>query len=409
MKTRFLVTAIAAALASAPAFATNGYFAHGYGAKSKGMAGAGSASSQETLVAATNPASLTRLGKRIDLGIEIFAPDREARMNAGGAVPAGLYDANEVDIFAIPEFGYSERLNDHVTAGLIVYGNGGMNTEYDGNIYSLVGNNTGVDLAQMFIAPTVAWNLNERNSIGLSLNIAYQRFKAYGIDMFAGLAPNGTAFLTDKGYDDSFGYGARIGWTGNVSDKLSLGASYATRTYMEKFGKYKELFAEQGDFDIPANWTLALAFKASDKINIALDVQHIYYSEVKSIANINTGAGTLGADNGPGFGWDDMTIYKLGLEYQATNNLVVRAGVSHGDQPIGANDTNFNALAPAVIEDHMTLGFTYTLNNGNELSGYYMHALENSVSGDGTGGSNLAQTLTMSQNSVGVTYSWMFK
>lgn len=419
MKTRILVAAIATALASAPAFATNGYFAHGFGGKSKGMAGAGSVYSKEALVGASNPASLSLAGDRADLGIEIFSPDRNADVTYANI--NGNYNGNEDDIFVIPDFGYSKRLNEHVTGALLVYGNGGMNTEYSCGIYSsggaagCAGQKTGVDMAQLFISPTVAWDINENNNIGVGLNIAYQRFKAYGLGDFAGYTPSGTstAFLTDQGYDDSMGLGARIGWTGKIKDNLTMGASYTSRTYMEKFDKYKELFAEQGDFDIPANLNVGIAFQASPKLAVAFDVQHIYYSDVKSIANPNNGNpndndSDLGNNNGKGFGWDDMTIFKLGFEYQAKSNLVLRAGYSHGDQPIGANDTDFNLIAPAVIEDHATIGFTYALSNGNEVTGFYMHAFENSVSGDNVanGGGDDADKLTMSQDSIGITYSW---
>jgi len=41
--------------------------------------------------------------------------------------------------------------------------------------------------------------------------------------------------------------------------------------------------------------------------------------------------------------------------------LIVRAGYSHGKQPIPTNETQFNVLAPGVIEDHVTLGATWTL------------------------------------------------
>ncbi|MBU0499256.1 MAG: outer membrane protein transport protein [Gammaproteobacteria bacterium] len=422
MKTRILVAAIATALAAAPAFATNGYFSHGYGGKSKGMAGAGSVMSKEVLVGATNPASITEVGDRVDLGLELFSPDREADVTAYNTLN-GNFNGNETDLFAIPDFGYSKKLNDDVTAAFLMYGNGGMNTEYNCGIYSsrvglppptsCTGQKTGVDMMQLIIAPTVAWEINDDNSIGVALNIAYQRFKSYGLSDFSGYTNSGTTNnLTDLGYDDSYGIGAKVGWTGEVSERLTVGAAYTSRTYMQKFDKYKELFAEQGDFDIPASINLGLAFQASPELAVAFDVQHIFYSDVKSIANANSGVpadGTeLGNDNGKGFGWEDMTIFKLGLEYKASEDLVLRAGYSHGNQPIGANDTDFNLIAPAVIEDHATIGFTYTLDSGNEVTGFYMHAFENSVSGDNVanGGGDDADKITMNQNSVGVTYTW---
>ena len=60
---------------------------------------------------------------------------------------------------------------------------------------------------------------------------------------------------------------------------------------------------------------------------------------------------------------------------------MLRAGYSHNDNPIRAEDVTFNILAPGVIEDHVTLGFTYKTKSGGELTMFYMHAFENSVTG----------------------------
>ena len=69
-------TILALAVGAAPAHATNGYFAHGYGTHYKSMAGAGAALSMNTMASATNPAALAFLGKRIDVGVAVFKPNR---------------------------------------------------------------------------------------------------------------------------------------------------------------------------------------------------------------------------------------------------------------------------------------------------------------------------------------------
>jgi long-chain fatty acid transport protein len=67
----------------------------------------------------------------------------------------------------------------------------------------------------------------------------------------------------------------------------------------------------------------------------------------------------------------------------------------------------FNILAPGVVQDHVTLGFTYTMQGGSELTMAYMHAFENSVSGPANnpyfpvGGT---ETIKMHQDSLGVAW-----
>ena len=47
--------------------ATNGYFAHGYGARSKALAGATSALPQDAMAAAVNPAGMAFVDDQLDL------------------------------------------------------------------------------------------------------------------------------------------------------------------------------------------------------------------------------------------------------------------------------------------------------------------------------------------------------
>ena len=42
----------------------------------------------------------------------------------------------------------------------------------------------------------------------------------------------------------------------------------------------------------------------------------------------------LGGDNGAGFGWDDMTVYKAGHEVEGGEDWTWRFGYSYGKQPI---------------------------------------------------------------------------
>lgn len=143
------VTAALAACVAIPvtASATNGYFAHGWGTKSKAMAGVATALPQDTLVSATNPAGMGFMGNRLDLGVAFFSPSKrgyEANNDfgttmypppdsfpvpAGGFITPGEYES-EGDWFFIPSFGYNYEIDSRSTVGVSVFGNGGMTTDY---------------------------------------------------------------------------------------------------------------------------------------------------------------------------------------------------------------------------------------------------------------------------------------
>lgn len=426
---------VAACCAPAFALATNGYFSHGYGMKAKGMAGAATATADDAFGGAVNPAKMVFVGDRIDFGADLFSPRRSAQRSGSGAnaIDTSVIDSDS-NYFLIPEFGYNKLINPNFSLGVTVYGNGGMNTDYPGGQIAggacpnfnaggapfniLCGSGRlGVDLMQLIVAPTASYKVNETHAFGISPLLAYQRFKADGLHGFAGFTTTGTTnFLTNKGYDSSTGWGARIGWMGKVSDSVTLGAAYSTKLKMGKFDKYRELFADQGLFDIPANYNVGLAFKASPTVTLALDYQRINYSGVSSVANPSTNfgattAGSLGVAGGRGFGWSDVNVYKLGVEYAYSKDVTLRAGYNHGDNPIQARDVTFNIIAPGVVQDHLTFGLTYKTSTGGELTLAYMHAFSKSVSGtslfQGLGvNPGGTETIKMYQNSIGIAYGW---
>jgi long-chain fatty acid transport protein len=135
-----LSATIACALLPASAWATNGYFSHGWGTQSKAMAGVATALPTSTLVSATNPAGMAFIGQSLDLGVAFFSPlprGYEANNNiatqngfpTGPFVTPGKYDSDD-DWFLIPSFGYNYVIDERSTIGVSVFGNGGMNTRY---------------------------------------------------------------------------------------------------------------------------------------------------------------------------------------------------------------------------------------------------------------------------------------
>jgi long-chain fatty acid transport protein len=413
MKFTRLALGLALAGLSFGANATNGYFSHGYGMKAKGMAGAATTNTEDAFFGANNPAAAAFVGNRMDLGADMFSPIREAE-RVGGVLNAN--SESNSNYFLVPEFGYNRMLNPNLALGVTVYGNGGMNTDYSpipGGGPNILGfpADLGVDLMQLVVAPTAAFKINANHSLGVSPLLGYQRFKAEGVQAFGGSSSNPTA-LTNNGYDDAFGYGVRIGYLGKITPTVTIGAAYASKMNFEEFDDYAGLFAEQGDFDIPENYNVGLSWQTTPKVRLALDYQRINYSDVNSVgnpvSNLLVLGNPLGTNSGPGFGWDDIDVWKLGVEYKHSSNWTFRAGYSHNDNPINGSDLGevmFNILAPAVIEDHITLGFTYTRANGDEITAAYMHGFKNDVLGADPffGGTD---TIQMYQNSIGIQYSW---
>jgi long-chain fatty acid transport protein len=215
--------------------------------------------------------------------------------------------------------------------------------------------------------------------------------------------PDRFDYVTNNGVDNSTGFGFKVGYQGELFKGFRLGGYYQPKMNMSKFDKYKGLFADEGNFDIPSNWQAGIAYTIAEKVTVLLDVKQILYSKVKSVGNTmntmemmpmvptvpmnpqqpyqpNPEWVPLGDEDAAGFGWEDMTIIKFGIEAALIETWQFRAGFSYGKEPIRESEVMFNILAPAVNNSHISLGFTKEIND-HALNFAVTHALNNKVSG----------------------------
>ena len=380
--------------------------------------GAGIAYPRDTLAIATNPAGLIDVGNRVDLGIEYFSPDRGASITGNAFGPDQSFSGNGLTNFFLPSLGYTHLVTSDIAVGVAAYGNGGLNTSYGANPFARFGGTgkAGVNLDQFFVSPTAAYQVAPGHTIGLSVNLAYQWFSAAGVGAFAPFSQS-PSDLSNRSTDGALGAGVRIGYLGHLTPALSLGAFWQSKTYMGDFNKYAGLFAGGGSFDIPSTYGAGLAYAVTPAFDVAFDITRIDYSGVASVGNglAKLFAGNpFGGSNGPGFGWRDVTAFKIGANYRLTPEWQVRAGFAYNTQPIPADETFLNILAPGVVQYHLTVGATYTVPNGPEISVFGLYAPETIVNGSGSipagfppsGFGGGEANIHLSEIAVGVSVGW---
>lgn len=422
--------------------ATNGYLSHGFGITSKGMAGAGMALPQDTLSVFNNPAGLMRLGRRFDVELELFSPKRQYQANDDFApppspsVPPGRQTSDN-DLFLIPGFGINLPIDEQSTVGIALVAQGGMNTEYatatfanfsapPGTPQNPTGaftatEPTGVDLAQLGLAITYARELTPfaglgitRQSIGITPILAVQRFKARGLQPFKALSVSPDE-VSNNGYDYSYGAGVRVGWLGSLlQDQLNVGISYQSKLWMTDFDDYAGLFAQGGNFDVPAIFNFGLAFMITPRLTLVTDFKRIFYDDIDALSNSNDISFTeistspdkrLGGEEGLGFGWEAINVYSIGLQYAASDKWTLRAGYSDADEPWKNVNTLFNVLAPATVEKHASLGAAYQFDKQSRLNVAYTHAFTNTIQGTSTFTGPQTGYVRMRQNMLQIGYS----
>ncbi|MGJ8667901.1 MAG: OmpP1/FadL family transporter [Oceanococcus sp.] len=423
-------------------WATNGYFAHGFSLAQKSMGGAGTAMKGDNLAVAINPAGMAWAGDAFDLGLSLFIPIRDYSAGPrGDDASNGIFTIDEIErhrshneYWPLPAVSYNRQWGESATLGFSMYGNGGLNTEYIGNSATFGqgltgfeancgggfgggqangadnasfcggGNDRfGVDMAVLFLAPSVSYRLGESSAVGLAPLLVMSRFAAQGLGAFAKFS-NSPDHVTNNGHELAYGAGYRLGFLTSILPGVSVGGSYQSRVDMSEFDDYRGLFAEQGDFDIPSTWNAGIAARITEQHTVALDYQQINYNEVASVglpldanefvnncaiprliasfglAQAEQSGACLGAATGPGFGWQNMQIWKFGYQY-STERYKFRVGYSKTDQPIPSSQVLFNVLAPGVIEQHYTAGFSMQWSEGLFLDVAMMYAPQSPVVG----------------------------
>ncbi|WP_430817322.1 OmpP1/FadL family transporter [Carboxylicivirga sp. RSCT41] len=382
-KLRLLTLVFISALTLSVA-ATNGYYFIGFGTLSKGMGGTGVAYYKTSLIG-NNPAGRVHLGKQFNVSGTLLFPTTSYNVignpsGIDGTLPLAPGKVeSDIKLLFIPNLGANWQLNEKSAFGVSVYGNG-LSCEYPTQTYwDPSSETTDITYYQIYIDPSYSYKINEKHSIGFSAMILSQMFEINGMNTFAALSSS-PENVSGNGADLSFGIGAKIGYLGELFDGFYLGATYQTRAYSSKLDKYEGLLAEQGSMDAPSTWTIGINYEISDKWRALFDVQQINYSEVKSLSNKFLSQGALGADNGPGFGWEDMTVFKFGTEYQVNEGLALRAGYAFGEEPVRESEVFFNIMAPMVHNQHFTIGATKGVgNNGNAINMALTYAPSNSM------------------------------
>ncbi len=357
------------------AMATNGIFPMGNGIVAQGMGGAGIANAGDTISAADNPALAAKVSNTWAVGGTLFNPNRSANLGGG-------YVDSDSNYFLVPQVGRIKKINEKLSVGIVTTAMGGMNTDYPGTLFSVPGK-VGQNLMGVIISPTVAFKTSDKISIGASAMIGYESLETEG---------PGVGGLPGNAKDSAFGLGLKVGITADVTPTTTLGFVAQTKLVMKEMADHcAGMFTAASDcsLDLPAVVGVGISTQLSNKVKFVGDVQRIYWEGVPIFDEL--------------FGWKDQTVTKVGLEYQVSNDLALRAGYNHGGSPIPASNTNRAILAPAVVEDHLSIGFSKKMGKGT-LSAYYARTLENEQKMNDV----TLPAVKMDQNALGLGYSVNF-
>ncbi len=436
---RFAV--MAAAIFPLSAFATNGYQLIGVGAYQKSLAGAVTASPGSAMTAVSNPAGMARIGSRADFSMEAFMPDRSVDFTALG----GTSDDSAVKMYGVPAIGWAAPTSEgsDVYFGGGMFGTSGMGVDYastnlapgyfadPSNPASFVADPVYWDgysnISFWQMAPGFAWNVNSRYSVGATLNIDYQSV-AFKQRALADTDGNSEGDQVIQNFDLSrgasgFGLGLGLGLLYDVSDQLTVGFNYKSKQQFDALEYqlgYGDLLNLPGsncpggvcpsgtyrlDLDFPQQAALGLAFKPNPALTVSADVKWIDWSDTMGKLSVE-GPGDVSIPMDPG--WEDQTVYALGVAYKVNPRMNVRGGYNYAKSPIGDDEASRNLILPAIVETHYTVGMDYSLNKHWELALHYMMVPEKTLTAPATDTVAPGADISLSESSFGMNIGYRF-
>ena len=268
------------------------------------------------------------------------------------------------------------------------------------------------DYMLLQIGLTYAYQITDQFSIGIQPNFNYASLE---------LAPNPIASPdfppemggTGKGYPNAdkasaMGYGGQVGVFYDSGGVLKLGASYKSKQYFgdfdfdQKYTDGSEAPNVTFNMNYPAIYSVGMGLSGG-KFDFALDFRYVDYKNTEGfdtqgwqIASSGPAEGfPTGAVNG--FGWKNMSILSLGLQYQATERLPIRIGYTYSSNPIDDELAFFSIPATAVIENAAQIGFSYIINDKIDVSAVYHYGFR----GDGASGELLNPMMITPDNPLG--------
>jgi long-chain fatty acid transport protein len=403
-------TVLLLAIASSPALATEGYFQNAIGAREKALAGAGVADSKDATAASLNPAGLVNVDSQLNVASSfLFLNGGYTSWGVGGIDADGHHDSKP-GVTIIPNLAANWRVNWGFADAVAVtaYGNGGVNTHYaavpnaacpvPGGVFC--GGPMGIKLVQSFYSVALAKQVFPGISVGIAPVLVRQTGQVDGAGAFAIFSID-PAHFSNQGTDESWGVGARGGVEWKVAPNVRVGLSGHAPISMSNFDKYRGLLAEQGGFDVPGTLQAGVAVDVSRSLTLMADYRRIWFSSVASVANPSTnfipGGNPFGANNGAGYGVQDVDVIKLGAEWRHSPALTLRAGYSYNTAPIISRDVDLNIMTLGVVQHHITGGLKYQLTKSWDVEFAAMYAPHASVTGTELGVPTRFVEIEMSQ------------
>ena len=332
-----------------------------------------------------NPAGMTYLPQGHSISLSgtllnrsINFTDKGSTISGAGTAPLTTGNGGNAGGLAVLPAGYwAYGITPNWSVGVGVGPTFGNKTEYQ---FDFVGRNAGFffEMEQININPSVAYKVNDKVSLGAGVNFAHNKshFKqGVPLGVLAGLPANN--YLDVEGTDWAVGY--NLGAMFQVSPSTRVGFAYRSQLDFELVGK--EFYATpvagvlvnrdvRANLKTPANFSMAVSQKLSDKWEMLGDVTWTQWSVVDTlfVNNKDTGAGLQKLP----YNFKNTWRVGLGGNYQYSDAWKLRFGVAFDKSPVKSAEDRTMTL-PDSDRTWLSFGAKYNLSKAASLDFGYTH------------------------------------
>jgi len=295
------------------------------GCRAIAIGGAFAGIADDTSAIFYNPAGLAFQQKNFALSINGFNvwPTHEYSDSLGSNLQSKT-------AFSVPQFFITFKTNEKLTLGFGVYtpyAGGGVEWQDDG-----LGLHLDSFMGITSLTPSLAYQINEKISIGFTVNI----YRAV-IEDTRTLQNIGTIRTEENGSAISVGFGLML----KPNEKLGIGLSVRGPAKMKLSGKttvpmeipelgsFEANLSSETQFNLPWDFSMGLSYKLSEKFLLSTSVQYTMWSALDNVEKTLKNIPTVGDQKTvEPMNFKNILLWSVGAEYWVTPVFALRGGVA---------------------------------------------------------------------------------
>lgn len=276
----------------------------------------------------------------------------------------------------------SYQATDWLAFGLAAYTPYGSSVEYEDDWAGshLVNN---IDLAAIYIQPTVAIKVNEHLSFGggpiyVTGSVNFNRNLSRSLSDLDG---NRSEVTIDATGINAWGF--TVGTMFKPTENITIGANYRSEIKMNAEGgdaTFENIpdspltpFPDSTEFDatlpLPAEMTVGISYQFCEKWLFAFDYNRAFWDVYDSL-DIDFADESI-PDSKNARNYKNASIYRFGLQYDATKMFTLRAGYYFDESPVQSG--YFAPETPRNDSNGYTAGLTFNVSDSFQIDASFLY------------------------------------